>query len=123
MLNICFIRDLCRSIQELEAAVQKEYNLTLNECMLICTLSCEECCSSGHMADALRLTCSNTSKVIKSTEEKGLIKRMLGDKDKRQMNFVLTDKGKQTLKIISENSESVMPDFLKRIQKSELSLK
>ena len=114
-MNICFIRDLCRSIQEFETAVQKAYGLGLNECMLICTLSGEGRCSSGHIAEVLRLTCSNASKVIKSAEDKGLIKRILGDRDKRQMYFALTADGERILKIIVNDSGNVMPEFLKEI--------
>ena len=41
---------------------------------------------------------SNTSKVIRSVEDKGYVERNLGDSDKRQMYFSLTAEGKKILK-------------------------
>ena len=40
---------------------------------------------------------SNASKVIRSVEVKGFIERILGDKDKRQMYFSLTERGKELI--------------------------
>ncbi|NTU94708.1 MAG: MarR family transcriptional regulator, partial [Bacteroidales bacterium] len=68
---------------------------------ILCCLK-ESRLSSGEIAEQINLTCSNTSKLIRSVEEKGYIKRVLGDKDKRQMYFVLTKEGKKMLSDIEE---------------------
>ncbi|MEG0558932.1 MAG: MarR family transcriptional regulator [Muribaculaceae bacterium] len=100
METLCKIRDIYRSIYEFEHQFEKEYNLSLNEGMLLCSLLNEGLLSSGQIADALALSASNTSKIIKSVEIKGLIQRVLGQNDKRQMYFSLTPNGKATIQKI-----------------------
>ncbi len=114
MKTLCKIRDIYRSIADYEQRFEKTYNLCLNEGMLLCSLSGSKRFSSGEIAELLGLTASNTSKIIKSAEEKGLIKRMLGDKDKRQMYFSLTPKGEKRLQSIDCSSVGI-PDFLKQL--------
>ena len=87
------------------------HGLCLNEGMLLCTLSNAGKLSSGEIAEILGLTNSNASKVIRSVEKKGLIKRELGDQDKRQMNFLLTSKGLDVIKKIKTEKFEV-PDLL-----------
>lgn len=111
---LCKIREISRSLIEFEAAFQKRYNLCLNEGMLLCTLQSVGKCSSGEIAEHLSLTPSNTSKVICSVERKGLIKRVMGDKDKRQMYFTLTDDGEQQLSAI-KNDNLEIPQILKNV--------
>lgn len=96
MKTLCTVRDINRTIRDFEVLFQQEYNLCLNEGMLLCSLRTASL-SSSELAEALGLTNSNTSKVIKSVEDKGLIERVLGKEDKRQMYFHLTEEGKQKL--------------------------
>lgn len=114
MDKLCRIRDLYRSIVEFESSFEKSYNLCLNEGMLLCSLSRKEPLSSGEMAELLGLTTSNMSKVIRSVESKSLVQRVLGEKDKRQMYFTLTEAGKQRLQSI-KSSPIDMPELLARL--------
>jgi DNA-binding MarR family transcriptional regulator len=114
MERLCKIRDIYRAIFEFESAFQTRYGIGLNEGMLLCTLSKSEHNSSGEIAACLGLTCSNTSKIIASAEKKGLIQRALGDNDKRQMYFSLTEKGKEQLQSISKFDLEI-PELLKAI--------
>ena len=97
METFCKIRDFYRAITDFEAKFEKKYGLCLNEGMLLCCLRQDRRLSSGDIAKHLGLTHSNTSKVIRSVEKKGLVERILGDDDKRQMYFSLTDRGRQLL--------------------------
>ncbi len=47
--------------------------------------------SSGELSKELKLSASNTSKVIKTVEDKGFIERYMGEKDRRKMYFTLTE--------------------------------
>lgn len=111
METLCRIRDIYRAIIEYESHFEKVYGLCLNEGMLLCSLNKEGELSSGRIADLLGLTQSNTSKVIRSVEEKGLVKRVVGKTDKRQMYFRLTSKGREKLASIS-CKEIEMPELL-----------
>lgn len=108
---LCRIRDIHRSIIEYEQQFEKTHNLCLNEGMLLCSLSKNEMLTSGEIAELLGLTNSNTSKVIRSVENKKLIKRVLGEKDKRQMYFLITVEGKSKLEAIS-NIHIEIPELL-----------
>ena len=62
--------------------------------------------------DAFSIRRSTVSRTIKLMEKKGLIKRALGETDKRQMYFSLTPKGEKQLEAI--NLEKVeVPEMLK----------
>ena len=114
METFCKIRDFYRAITDFEAKFEKKYGLCLNEGMLLCCLRQEPRLSSGDIAKQLGLTHSNTSKVIRSVEKKGLVERILGDDDKRQMYFSLTREGEDCLKGL-ECCDVEIPDVLKKI--------
>lgn len=114
METLCKIRDLYRSVAEFENHFEALYGICLNEGMLLCSLSSSGKLSSGEIAEVLGLTTSNTSKVIRSAENKGLIRRILGETDKRQMFFILTEEGKIRLDSIDcKNIE--MHEILKEV--------
>lgn len=110
--KLCKIREMYREIQLFEQDFEKEYNMSLNEGMLLCIISKAGTASSGYLANELGLTCSNTSKVIKSVEKKGLIARELGQQDKRQMYFSLSPQGQLLLKQIKCSNLEIPEMFL-----------
>ena len=117
MDTLCLIRDIYRSIGDFEANFQQTHDLCLNEGMLLCTLQKGKL-SSGEIAAALGLTHSNASKVIKSVEDKGLVDRVLGDKDKRQMYFSLSAEGKKRLSSLKCDRVDI-PELLQNVLPKE----
>ncbi len=109
---LCKIRDIYRAIAAFEQLFEKEFDLCLNEGMALCSLSKSGQLTSGEIADLLGLTTSNASKVITSVEKKGLVSRVLGEKDKRQMYFSLTPDGKKRIEAIYGNTPE-LPEILK----------
>lgn len=96
MQNLCMLRDIYREIRNFEIKFQQVHGLSLNEGMLLCSLKSTKY-SSSEIAESLGLTNSNASKVIKSVEEKGYVKRVMGKEDKRQMYFSITQEGVKKL--------------------------
>lgn len=115
MKTICMMRDLYKALAEFEAQFEKEYDLSLNEAMILCALQeVKEEMTSTALSARTGMAASHTSKVIRAVEEKGLIKRALGKTDKRQMYFSLTPQGKERLKEL--NLEKVgVPERLKGV--------
>ncbi|WP_080904955.1 winged helix DNA-binding protein [Parabacteroides sp. Marseille-P3160] len=113
--TLCQIRDVYRAIYDFELNFQQLYDLGLNEGMLLCSLNTQKY-SSNELASVLGLSNSNTSKVIKSVEKKGLIRRIVGKEDKRQMYFALTDLGKKKLESI-KCAEFDIPETLRSVVK------
>lgn len=111
MDTLCKIRDLYHSIYLFELQLERIFNISLNEGMLLCTLKQRGNISSGDVAEALGLSCSNASKVIRSVEKKGLVSRGLGTADKRQMFFSLTDTGSSLLTKIKNSSIEIPKDL------------
>mgnify|MGYP002590858607 FL=1 len=97
MDKLCRIRDLQRAVNQFEAAFEKRYGICLNEGMTLCSLSKTERMCPGELGELLGLTPSNTSKVLRSVELKGLVVRELCCKDRRQMYYSLTQKGHELL--------------------------
>lgn len=93
------LRLIYRSIASMEATMQAQYGVNLNEVALLCMLNGCGCgqgstaMTAGEIAEGLGLTCSNSSKVIAHVEKKGLIERRLDKGDKRLMLFTLTRAG------------------------------
>lgn len=114
MNTIYKIRDILRSIIEYEHKLEKEYGIGLNEAMLLCYLSKHDRATSGEIARRLKLTNSNTSKIIRSAENKELVLRIVGIEDKRQMFFSLTDLGMKRVTSIS-NAEIELSPLLKKV--------
>lgn len=114
METLCKIRDIYRSIAEFEVQFTQVYDLSLNEGMLLCTLLNRPKLTSSEIAEALGLSASNTSKVIRSVEDKKLITRLVGKEDKRQMQFTLTSEGKNRITDI-KNAAFKMPDLLQQV--------
>ena len=110
---LCHIRDIYRSITSFELIFEKKYDICLNEGMLLCSLK-ENIQSSSQLAEILGLSHSNTSKVIKSAEAKGLINRNIGQDDKRQMYFNLNKEGKKVLSQIKCKG-LVLPEILQPV--------
>ena len=105
---LCRIRDIYRLINDFEGVLQKNFKVGLNGGMLLCSLYTLGECSSGKVAELLGLTLSNSSKVIISAEKKGLVKRIIGEVDKRQMIFKLTDEGKKCIEAIKCDSDKIL---------------
>ena len=70
METLCRIRDIYRAIAEFEVKFMQEFDLSLNEGMLLCILLNTPKLTSSEIAEALGLSASNASKIIRSVEEK-----------------------------------------------------
>ena len=79
--------------------------------------------SASDIAAKVGLTPSHASKVIRSIERKGLVERVLGEQDRRQMYFGLTSCGRKCLDGMRCGSVEVpqllRPVFEKRCGASE----
>lgn len=113
MEALCKIRDIYRAIAEFEGQFVQQYDLSLNEGMLLCTLLDTPRLTATEIAETLGLSASNASKVIRSVEGKKLITRVVGKKDKRQMHFALTLEGKNRILAIKEATWE-LPDLLQQ---------
>lgn len=113
MDKLCKIRDLQRAVNQFEAAFEKRYGICLNEGMVLCSLANAERLCPGQLGELLGLTPSNTSKVLRSAESKGLVLRELCCKDRRQMYYSLTPQGRELLASVSCRDVET-PDILRK---------
>ncbi|WP_455584127.1 MarR family winged helix-turn-helix transcriptional regulator [Bacteroides sp.] len=113
MRTICMMRDIYKALAGFETQFEKVYGLSLNEAMILCALQeAKREMTSTDLSARTEMGPSHTSKVIRTVEEKGLIKRTLGEIDKRQMYFSLTPEGEKQLEAISLEKVEV-PEMLK----------
>lgn len=108
---ICVMRDLFRSLAELENNLITLHGVTLNEAMVLCSIG-KETVTASMVVERTGLAASHTSKVIRAIEQRELITRQLGEKDKRQMYFTLTGDGRKCLESIREQGVEV-PEYLR----------
>ncbi len=105
------MRELIRAMADLEAQLQKRYGVSPNEAMALCCIS-EDRLTASKISDNVGLTPSNMSKVLRSLEKKGLVLRSMGDSDRRQMYFALSDDGLQLLRTI-KTEDIEIPEFVR----------
>lgn len=94
---ICKLREIHRAIARMDEEFVRVFGIGLNEAMLLCTLGERGSASAGELSGELRLTRSNTSKVLSAVEGAGYVERKIGESDKRTMLFSLTPAGKECL--------------------------
>ena len=103
MERLCKIRDLQHAVARFEAAFERRYGMTL------CTLSRSGRLCPGELGERLGLTPSNTSKVLRAVESKGLVKREPGCADRRQMYYSLTGEGRALLAALDCREVEIPP--------------
>lgn len=103
------MRDIYKAISMFETEFEKAHGLSLNGAMVLCSL--EEAPGGSMTATAIAgrtdMTPSHASKVIRTVEEKKLVERTIGDTDKREMHFCLTDSGRKFLKQLDREAVRV----------------
>ena len=113
MKTICAMRDVFRALTDFESSFEKIYRLSLNEAIILCTLKCSaEKITATDLSKQTDLSPSHTSKMLRILEEKGLIIRSLGSKDRRQMYFQLSPAGRQRVDTL-ELDKVEIPELLK----------
>lgn len=110
---ICQLKDITVAMSNIEMQLNDKYGVGLNEAMALCCLS-DGKLSASEIAEKTGMGSSHCSKVIKSIEQKELIKRSLGECDKRQMYFCLNEEGQKKLKEIKCKS-ILIPEILKPV--------
>lgn len=112
--KICRLRDIYRAIAALEAGMEKQYELNINEAMLLCTLNEHDQMTVGDIREEMGLSYSNTSKVIASVEKQSLVRRTAQDGDHRCICVAITDEGRRRLDEMGK-CEMNCPEMLKNI--------
>jgi len=111
MDEICKIKDLYRALYTFEKEFQQKYDITINEAMLLCSMSDGVEKSANEICEFIGLSSSRGSRVINTTESKKFILRHMGEEDKRQMIFTLTKIGEKKLSEIHSESVAIMEKF------------
>ena len=113
MNTICKMRDIYKALSIFETAFEEVYGISLNEAMVLCALrEAGKEITSTAIAERTEMAPSHTSKVIRAVEYKGLIRRALGEVDKRQMYFSLTEAVKKRLNELDLDKVEI-PEMLK----------
>lgn len=108
---ICVMRDLVKAMAELENSLIAAHGVSLNEAMVLCSIG-SETVTASMIVERTGLAASHTSKIIRAVEQRELIVRQLGEKDKRQMYFTLTASGEACLQGIRRDGVKI-PEYLR----------
>jgi len=94
--QLCALKDLLRSITQLEEAIQATYHISLTEAMVLCAI--DGGCRYAHdLAEDVGLSPSRLSRIIASLERKGLLEREQNREDRRHWQNRPTEAGKAIL--------------------------
>lgn len=115
MKTICAMREVFRAMSSFEIAFEKTYNISLNEAIILCALQDSiQKMTATNLSKQTELSPSHTSKMLRILEEKGLIIRTLGNQDRRQMYFHLSQAGKQRMGELKLDKVEI-PNLLKSL--------
>lgn len=82
------MRDIYKALAGFEAQFEEVYGLSLNEAMILCALQeAQKEMTSTDLSARTEMGTSHTSKVIRTVEEKGLIKKSLRGNGKKTNVF------------------------------------
>ncbi len=115
MILFCELSSLYRSINSIEQEIQQKHALVINEAMILCLLRNGKL-SSKMINEKIGLKATHSSKLVKSLENKDLIKRTAGVEDKRQMFFELSNSGIEKMKEIAYLSEKLYTEIKNEIK-------
>lgn len=115
---ICKIKDVYKSLYLFEKEFVRQFNMTINEAMLLCCMKDGESHSAYDITEFIGLSSSRVSKIITSVEEKGWIRREIGAEDKRKMIFSLSAEGEKVVKIMKQEPIP-LDDVLSKLIKNE----
>lgn len=93
MESVCRIKEIYRMLYQFEREFAERHDLTINEAMLLCCLKGGEARTAGALCEFVGLSGPRVSRVIAAVEKKGYLRRGIGELDRRQMLFSLTDLG------------------------------
>ena len=88
--------EVMRALGRMERELMDRHGLTLNEAMVMCCIAGDTPTATG-ICEGTGLVPSHASKVIRSVEAKGYVRRAPGTTDRRQMLFSLTPAGETVL--------------------------
>lgn len=94
--DLCSIKEVVRTIHELEQELKRRYGLTLNEGLCLCCVSSVSR-SPGDCARQLGLSPSRVSRLLNALERKGLLERRSLPDDHRSTDLVVTSAGMRRL--------------------------
>lgn len=97
------IKNIHKILYTLDKEFLENNGITLNEAVVIYSLSEGLGACASYLSDQLGLSNSRTSKILLNLERKRYLKRKIGKEDKRLMLFSLTEKGKYKKKEIQRN--------------------
>lgn len=109
--SICILRDLVKSVSELQSDFNRRFGISLKEAMVLCCIG-ESVMTSGEISEQIGIPASATSKAIRGVETKGLVSRKCGDNDRRCMEFALSHDGREILRRLKTEGIE-LPPFLR----------
>ncbi len=110
-----FLLSLNRFCYDVGRIISKKYHLTVNERNALIILSNIEINSVKELSGYLTISKTNTSKVLSSLEKKALVLRMFDKNDKRFIQLLLTEKGKETSNHVAEEINKLLRERLSKV--------
>ncbi|GAB4298470.1 MAG: hypothetical protein Kow0098_23740 [Ignavibacteriaceae bacterium] len=110
-----FFLDLNRFCYEVSRAITRKYKLTVNERNALIVLSDIQPDSISVLSEYLKISRSNTSKVLSTLERKGLIIRLFNKRDKRITHLLLTDEGKNVAGMVFKEINEIFSGRIDRL--------
>ncbi len=96
MKQLCELKKMFHAIYLFEAALKKDFGLSINEALSLCSLESGPR-NSNELARDLGISLSRISRVLGSLEQKGFVRREITAEDKRKVIFSLLPAGKKRL--------------------------
>jgi len=103
MESICALKDIYKALYQFEKQFSDEYEITINEAMLLCCLKDGKDTTVSCICEYIGLSLPRVSKIVTSMEKKGFVRRSIAKDDHRKMLFKLSNVGKEKVQIMQQS--------------------
>lgn len=92
MHNLCNLRKLVVHLRHFENKLKEHTDLSLNEALCLCQIQKAKIAAST-LCNELEISASRISRILKTLENKNLIKRSIANDDRRNIIIEITNEG------------------------------
>ncbi len=121
--NIC--HEVCYTSRKIYQYIEKKiysFNITPEQFIVLKTLNKQDAISQKELSTKLDKDQNTVKAIVDKLERKELVKRVKNDIDRRAFYLFITDKAKETIKIVEQYEKEALNNMLQNIDEDEIKI-
>jgi len=117
-IDLCSIRRIITDLKDIEEAVRRQTDLSLNEALCLCQHG-KGICDPSSLSKEMGLSPSRMTRILDSLSDKGYIERLPSEQDRRSVSLKVTAQGSIMTDTLHSISLEIPTYLLTAIQQLE----